>query len=233
MTQTRESLGIMDGGPPSITFSTKSKKGHHVSKSFAFLLVTIYVTSIVATGFLVYNFATCPQIDIPTQVSRYMCNQTYDEVTTKVTTIKDDSVNLSKVLNDTKSKVNVRLPRNVNPIKYDVKLIPFIFEGNFTFHGEVRIIIEALEDTNNITLHAADLGFISSEVSALNGSLAVGKIEVIGYANDSEREFYIINLKEQLKKGEQYVVLMKYTGVLNDDLHGFYRSSYKVGKSRR
>ncbi|GFY53408.1 aminopeptidase N [Trichonephila inaurata madagascariensis] len=117
----------------------------------------------------------------------------------------------------------VRLPRSVVPDHYDVELQPFIFPGNFTFEGKVRIVIRVLEPTDNVTLHINNVT-VREESVRLNGADAPG---VASVSEDKERQFYILHLKSNLVAGRQYEVLLDYLGSLNDQLAGFYRSSYK------
>ena len=51
---------------------------------------------------------------------------------------------------------------------------------------------------------------------------------VAGIEYDTETEFLIVQLKQKVKlrKGFNYVLLMTFVGRLNDELRGFYRSSY-------
>lgn len=44
---------------------------------------------------------------------------------------------------------------------------------------------------------------------------------------DHVREFYIAHLNQPLMKGKKYVLSMEFDAYLNDELRGFYRSSYK------
>lgn len=44
---------------------------------------------------------------------------------------------------------------------------------------------------------------------------------------DKDREFYHAHLRSPLTKGKRYVLSMEFLGYLGDNLHGFYRSSYK------
>ena len=56
------------------------------------------------------------------------------------------------------------------------------------------------------------------------------KITVKGIEYDTEANFLIIELalksKAKLRKGYNYTLSMTFTGRLNDELRGFYRSSY-------
>ncbi len=59
------------------------------------------------------------------------------------------------------NKVNedLRLPGDILPSIYVIKLLPFIEEGNFTTDGEIDIFVDCVRDTNNISMNAADITF--------------------------------------------------------------------------
>jgi aminopeptidase N len=137
-------------------------------------------------------------------------------------------------------KENVRLPRSLKPLAYDLKLIPFMFDKNFTFDGEVTILFEVLDECDNITLHAESLRILDDNVEVylhqnttnqtLRDSAKVGKKKQ--YFVES-KQFYVIEVSQKLKKGSVYELMIRFTGVLNDFLQGFYRSSYSDGKNVR
>jgi aminopeptidase N len=55
------------------------------------------------------------------------------------------------------SNDNIRLPRDVLPIRYDVRLFPVLEKGNFSILGHVAIDIQCKMETNRIVLHSADI----------------------------------------------------------------------------
>ncbi|GBP46446.1 Aminopeptidase N [Eumeta japonica] len=245
MTQTRESLGIMDGNAPVCDFSTKSERGLYLSKGLALVVLVIFALALVATAFLVYNFAACPRTDQLANATKLellagnscggpklsviplTTEQTNSVVpvagsTTYRTPVTSTPIGESEEQNLTVT--NVRLPGNVRPEKYYLKLTPYIFEGNFTFDGEISIVIVAEFDTKTITFHGVDLTFHSIDVTRKETGKA---IEVTNRTEDPVRQFHILRLAESLLLGERYVLNISYTGVLNDNLHGFYRSSYE------
>ncbi len=53
---------------------------------------------------------------------------------------------------------DLRLPRDVIPISYDITLIPILEVGNFTTHGTVDIRVKCeTNNTQQIVLHSANL----------------------------------------------------------------------------
>lgn len=233
MTQAREPLGIMDGNPPSCDFSTKTKRGVYLSKGLAFVILVIFALALVATAFIVYNFAACPRTDQLANVTKYElthCDQSKLlviplstensknviplETTTVLTTTEETEVAIT----------DVRLPNNVKPDRYNLKLTPYIFEGNFTFDGKISVVVTVKNDTDRVTFHGVELEFHSIQLY----EKADGRsIKVVRRTEDVARQFHVLLLNETLKAGRQYVLNITYTGILNDNLHGFYRSSYE------
>ncbi|XP_076764198.1 suppressor of ER stress-induced death [Xylocopa sonorina] len=221
MTQSREVLAIMD----THTTTFGRKRGCTVSPCGAFSMGAAFLISLVLTGLLVYHLAPC--------LEEKKCDHAGDLSNTQA------FENRGMFSTDTlgKKKLDVRLPRAVIPDSYELKLIPFLQVGNFTFNGEVKILVNVTEDTKNVTLHAMDMNIDESFTNIkeyLPGSnvteMAIGIVE---QKNDTERQFYVIRTRDTLKKGKQYVVHLKYIGQLNDYLQGFYRSSYTVGSQTR
>ncbi|KAM3967196.1 LOW QUALITY PROTEIN: aminopeptidase N [Aphomia sociella] len=232
MTQAREPLNIMDGNPPNCDFSTKTKRGVYLSKSLAFVILVIFALALVATAFLVYNFAACPQTDHLANVTKYElthCDQskllviplsTDKSVLSTPTTVNS----LINTTEDISTVTDVRLPTNIKPDRYYIKLTPYIFEGNFTFDGEISIVLTVKNDTQQVTFHGVELTFSSIELFEQSEGRA---LKITRRSEDVPRQFHIITLAETLKAGQQYVLNITYTGILNDNLHGFYRSSYE------
>lgn len=185
----------------------------------------------IAAGFLIYNFVTCPQIPIESTVCEHhhvVPLLTLSKNGSKTHYSKDQS-------HPTPAKEEVpylRLPRSVVPTAYDIKLIPFIWPNNFTFLGEVRILVSILESTNNITLHAETSIKIKNEDVRVrlveNGTASSNEVIAKQYFENT-KQFYVMEFKTKLQKGEIYEINIKYVGVLDAYLQGFYRSSYIEG----
>lgn len=52
-------------------------------------------------------------------------------------------------------------------------------------------------------------------------------VKIIRHQYDHHLQFYIAHLEEPLKVGDKAVLSMDFEGHLNDQLHGFYRSTYR------
>lgn len=232
MTQAREPLSIMDGNPPTCDFSTKTKRGVYLSKSLAFVILVIFALALVATAFIVYNFAACPRTDTLANVTKYElthCDQS------KLLVIPLSTENSKSVIPlETTTAIpteepevtitDVRLPTNIKPDRYYLKLTPYIYEGNFTFDGEISVVLTVKNDTQLVTFHGVELTFERIELFEKADGRA---IKIVRRTEDVPRQFHVLMLDETLKAGRQYVLNITYTGILNDNLHGFYRSSYE------
>jgi puromycin-sensitive aminopeptidase len=121
-----------------------------------------------------------------------------------------------------KIRKSVRLPGHVTPQRYQIMLKPDL--DAFTFSGEETIFFTLSKATKQITLHSKDLKIISAEVVAnhKNGkNIWAGKISYNGKAETATFTF-----PKAIGKGKHQLKLT-FQGVLNDQLHGLYRSKYE------
>ena len=118
MTQSREVLAMMDAH----TTTFGRKRGCTVSPCGAFLLGAAFLISLVVTGLLVYHLAPCLEEKLDKS-----CNNASNSVSSRA--FPTDTFG--------KKKLDVRLPRSIVPVSYELRLVPFIQVGNFTFNGEV------------------------------------------------------------------------------------------------
>jgi puromycin-sensitive aminopeptidase len=112
-----------------------------------------------------------------------------------------------------------RLPGTVTPERYDIKLIPDL--EKFTFAGEESIEVAVHQPVTEVILNAAELDIRKVAFLSANGKQLEGAI-----ALDAERERATFTFPEPLEPGRGSLSIT-FTGVLNDKLHGFYRSTYK------
>nr|CAD7455286.1 unnamed protein product [Timema tahoe] len=128
---------------------------------------------------------------------------------------------------------NHRLPMAVVPESYTLKVIPYFeVDSEFTFDGEVVIRVNVKEPTDRIVLHVNQLDIIESYLTITSVSEGT-QLTVINTTLDTPRQFFDIQLEEELVEGGVYDVRVSYIGYLNDDMAGFYRSYYKVGEETR
>lgn len=120
-----------------------------------------------------------------------------------------------------------RLPNNTRPLHYYIMLETEIHRADFDFSGRVEIRIEALENTNEITLHYRQIAvdYITLYSTAGESPIVI-QTGMVPEMNEA-LEFIRIPLENELIANEQYIIELSYYGVLRDDNFGFYRSSYR------
>lgn len=206
------------------------RKGHTFSLHTILLTLAAFLCVIVATFLTTYNFVTCPQR-----------NQTHDVCERPIVVVREhyaDENNMAIFArNASQHEYSHRLPRSLVPKSYDIKLMPFINSAqNFTYSGNVRIIIKCTGKTSNITLHSLELSIDEKDVTVHWLKSPYDKkvsLEIAEQYIDLLRQFYVIKMVKELQAGETYEVRIKYRGVLSEHMVGFYRSSYKIGKETR
>jgi len=112
-----------------------------------------------------------------------------------------------------------RLPTTVVPSRYDLRLEPDLEAA--TFRGEEVIAITVAEPVTEIALNAAELVIDSAAAERVDGAVVHGSVVL-----DAEAERARFLFPSPIEPGEWRLKLV-FTGVLNDRLHGFYRSTYK------
>ena len=116
------------------------------------------------------------------------------------------------------SATSFRLPSNVRPERYVLTLTPDLV--SFTFTGEATVDLQISEPTSTIVVNAAELDIASALVVLGDGSTLDGRVTV-----DEVEERATIALDREVPRGPA-TLRLAFEGVLNDQLRGFYRSSY-------
>ena len=111
-----------------------------------------------------------------------------------------------------------RLSRHVTPSAYRIFLTPDLEAA--TFAGRVEIDVDIHESTREFTLHALDLEVGAATVTAAGTGYRSSDIVA-----DETYQTTTFNFERELPQGPA-VVEIAFTGVLNDLLVGFYRSTF-------
>jgi len=112
-----------------------------------------------------------------------------------------------------------RLPTTVLPHAYRLTLTPDL--GAATFTGEVEIDVTVGVATDQVVLNAAELAITSAEVVAAGGdALAAASVDL-----DDAEERVALTFGPGLAVGPA-TLRLAFTGILNDKLRGFYRSTF-------
>ncbi|HWM18851.1 MAG TPA: M1 family metallopeptidase [Ilumatobacteraceae bacterium] len=118
-----------------------------------------------------------------------------------------------------------RLPRDARPTRYDVTLEPDLAAATFSGAVVIRIIVDEVGDSTfadrgELVLNAAELDIVRCLV---DGAPAEHRLD-----EDTERLFIrptVDGADHRVVPGEHTVEIV-FTGVLNDKLRGFYRSTF-------
>ena len=106
-----------------------------------------------------------------------------------------------------------RLPRGALPTRHDVELSPDLAAA--TFEGRVEIGVEVVEPVRELVLNAIDLDIAAVRVDGSD----------VQWHLEPTTERLVISPVGGLQPGTVSVTI-SFTGVLNDQLKGFYRSTF-------
>lgn len=109
-----------------------------------------------------------------------------------------------------------RLGKNVVPERYDVELTPDLDAASFA--GSVTIATSVAEATGTIVLNAVELDILSATV---NGA-------AVEWSLDAATERLTLTTATPIPAGPATIAIT-FTGILNDKLRGFYRSTFVDG----
>lgn len=119
-----------------------------------------------------------------------------------------------------KTAKNVRLVSHIKPTRYKISLKPDL--DAFVFEGEETISLTLSKKIKEITLHSVDLEIES--VVVLQNKVKTFAIKI---SYDKKKETATFSFPKSLDIGKAKLTLV-FRGILNDKMHGFYRSRYEV-----
>jgi puromycin-sensitive aminopeptidase len=112
-----------------------------------------------------------------------------------------------------------RLPITVLPSAYRLRLEPFLDSASFT--GTVEIDLEITAPSDTIVLNAYQLEIEPPALTSADGARTIGTATI-----DEENQRATIVFPTTLGLGA-HTLTMSFAGVLNDELAGFYRSTFE------
>lgn len=229
----RENISMDTGTRSSLT----TRRKYVLSVTSLAILGALFACTLVAVSIIAYHLASCQRIEIinghhdseeQNQGAHYLKGfhrqyETIESIDENIIQHKAIATT-DKPLTTSNVDKDVRLPRSIVPITYNISIIPFLTEGNFTFHGLVKILVNITVDCNNITMHAVDLDIMNgTTVKDLKGNVLTLK----NTYTVEDKQFFIIMTDDPLKRDMQLEIEMKFIGQISDNLQGFYRSSYE------
>ena len=125
----------------------------------------------------------------------------------------------------TQKPVSVRLPKHVQPVRYSILLHPDL--GAHTFTGEETIALSLDKAVKEITLHSLELEILSAKIKFGKETL---EADAISY--DEKAETATFYFSKSIPAGSAKLMLA-WTGVLADNMRGFYKARYMVDGQER
>ncbi|KAI9652074.1 MAG: Aminopeptidase 2 mitochondrial [Alyxoria varia] len=116
------------------------------------------------------------------------------------------------------------LPDNVKPTHYEVLLNPDL--EKFTYSGLVRIDLDVKEDSSSITLNTLELSIDNASLTVGSKPAEEDKISSLQSTQDEEAQTTTFALTKTVPKGSKARLTIEFKGTLNNQMAGFYRSSY-------
>ncbi|CAH1757417.1 826_t:CDS:10 [Entrophospora sp. SA101] len=113
------------------------------------------------------------------------------------------------------------LPTNVRPTNYNLILTPDLKE--FTHKGTEVVNLDINENTNKITLNVIEIEIQSATIENLSlNTISSQKATDISY----DKGTVTLTFQKEIIAGTKAALHIEFTGILNDKMAGFYRSSY-------
>src|SRR6187397_2003746 len=108
-----------------------------------------------------------------------------------------------------------RLTQAVVPVHYDLHFTPNLL--TLRFEGNERIAVQVQEPTTSITLNAAQIQFVETTIAA------GGLTQEAAVSLNANEETATLTVPRPILAGAATIAI-RYSGVLNDQLRGFYLS---------
>ncbi|XP_032070240.1 endoplasmic reticulum aminopeptidase 1 [Thamnophis elegans] len=119
---------------------------------------------------------------------------------------------------------NIRLPKHVVPIHYDLLIHPNLTTLSFTGLSKIEILIT--EQTSSIILHSKYLQITRTTIYNIKDSADAAKGMIL-LEHPSFEQIALISI-EPLQVGQSYIISIEYSANLSDSFHGFYKSTYRT-----
>ena len=114
-----------------------------------------------------------------------------------------------------------RLPEIARPENYKLTFTPDLDKAKF--EGDETISIRVLKPTSEITLNAVDIDF--HDVTITSG----GTTQKAKVTPEKEKEMVVLRVEKPLAAGPA-TIHITYTGILNDEMRGFYLGKDDQGR---
>ncbi|KAM5249194.1 thyrotropin-releasing hormone-degrading ectoenzyme isoform 3-T3 [Hipposideros larvatus] len=122
----------------------------------------------------------------------------------------------------------LRLSGHLKPLHYNLMLTAFM--ENFTFSGEVNVEIACRNATRYVVLHASRVAVEKVQVAE---DRVAGAVPVAGFFLYPQTQVLVVVLNRTLDAQRNYNLKIIYNALIENELLGFFRSSYVLHGERR
>lgn len=119
-----------------------------------------------------------------------------------------------------------RLPGNLMPTSYDLTLQPFLDNSSFNGWITINFVVKNATDSIVLNFHKSSISILPSvpvTVSAGSTSLTVTNTTI-----DDVHDMITFTLNDTLAAETNALINIVYSGVLREDMLGFYISTYET-----
>ena len=113
----------------------------------------------------------------------------------------------------------VRLPQGAVPRRYELELTPDLAESRFD--GTEVVTLDVVAPLRELVCNADELQIHQVRLEAPDGSSRVGQVRL-----DTESQRATFSFDGPIEPASGYRLRLAFTGILNDQLEGFYRSTF-------
>ncbi|KAL2150396.1 hypothetical protein VTH82DRAFT_6959 [Thermothelomyces myriococcoides] len=117
------------------------------------------------------------------------------------------------------------LPDTFKPVHYDLLITDLDF-SNWSYRGSVRIDGELTKPTTEIVLNTLELKLLRAKIVVIQGK-SDETWQATSFAEDTKSQRSTITFPQELPVSAKASLSIDFTGELNHDMAGFYRSQYK------
>src|SRR6202042_3258325 len=114
-----------------------------------------------------------------------------------------------------------RLPRSALPRRYELELTPDLTASRF--FGTVVVTLDVVEPVRALVCNAAELDIKEARLESPSGAVLAGRVDL-----DETAQRATIAFDTTVEPASGYLLRLVFSGILNDQLHGFYRSTYST-----
>ena len=112
------------------------------------------------------------------------------------------------------------------PSHYDLSLHNITLGGEWTYDGTVKITLDIKESVQEIVLNAAEIKVKDAEIITEAGKQSQG-LQTTDISYDTKKNRVTLKFPESLPTTKNVVLTVNFTGILNHEMGGFYRSEYR------